>query len=277
LHLELAGCHQSLRPNRFAGASAGWPRDAMKLSRVVILAAGQGSRLGELTRHCHKSLLPVAGEPLLVRTVRQLYDRGFDDITVVAGHLRESIASALSSFESVKRVDNPFYATDANRGSLLRGLGTDSAPALVIEADVALDDFAADELASVAATAQSTWFTNGYFQPHQLGGILRADGNGQVTDLRYTALYDEKLAQYRKLLGVLQIGTAEQPLFQRLLREAAGSTPQYYMMPWVRRLASLPCRAHDLAHCRTATFNTPEDYRRCQELFAHPVSLAGAA
>ena len=36
---------------------------------------------------------------------------------------------------------------------------------------------------------------------HQVGGILRADGAGRVVDLRYEPTYEERFADYKKLVG----------------------------------------------------------------------------
>ena len=247
----------------------------MQIARSIVLAAGQGSRLGALTATRHKSLLPVAGEPLLIRTVRQLVERNFSQITVVVGHLRQSIEQALAPWsDQVNFAANANYATDTNIGSLLIGLGGSDAPALIIEADVAFDESAMDLAATAAAGEVSVWFTNGPFQPHQLGGILRADASGQLTDLRYTPVYEPRFSSHRKLLGLTYAGPREMPVFHRLLREAAArTTAQYYMMPWCEHLDQLPARDCDLGHCRTASFNSPDDYRRCCELFSCSVTV----
>jgi bifunctional N-acetylglucosamine-1-phosphate-uridyltransferase/glucosamine-1-phosphate-acetyltransferase GlmU-like protein len=244
--------------------------NAMSFSRAILLAAGQGSRLGELTRHRPKCLMPIRGEPLLVRTVRQLAERGFEELVVVVGHMRSVVVAALhESRDAVVRfVENPAYATDTNIGSLLRGLERYDDSALVIEADVAFDDDAMDALAEVAGQDESVWFTTGYFQPWQIGGVLRATPGGCVTELGYVNRYEPALADMKKLLGVLHAGSAEMPRFHALLRTAAAqTTAQYYMMPWVEHLAELPARERDLGGCRTAAFNTPDEYRRCCELF----------
>jgi NDP-sugar pyrophosphorylase family protein len=246
----------------------------MSLPRVILLAAGQGSRLGSLTSTRHKALLPVADEPLLVRTVRQLVERDFRKITVVVGHLRESIIAALEPWrETVQFAVNSGYATDTNIGSLLLGLGQRDTAALIIEADIAFDDAALDLVSVAAQGDRSVWFTNGVFQPHQLGGVLRADGDGRITDLRYTPRYDRAFSDYRKLLGLTYVGPSEMPRFHALLRAAAvRTTAQYYMMPWCEHLAELPAHDGDLGGCRTASFNSPDDYRRCCELFSTPVT-----
>jgi molybdenum cofactor cytidylyltransferase len=56
----------------------------------VILAAGTSTRMGQ-----QKLLLPLRGEPLVRRTVRQICEAGFDDVLVVVGCEREKICAAL--------------------------------------------------------------------------------------------------------------------------------------------------------------------------------------
>ena len=252
----------------------------MSLSRAILLAAGQGSRLGDLTRFLPKCLMPIHGEPLLARTVRQLAARGFSEIVIVVGHMRDVVIGSFanSSINGLRFVVNPTYATDTNIGSLLRGLEGRDDPALVIEADVVFDDPAMDAMAEIAASDASVWVTNGFFQSWQIGGVLRADASGRVTEVGYTPRFAPAMADMKKLLGVLQIGVAEMPRFHDLLRRAATeSTAQYYMMPWVNHLGQLPCRERDLGCCRTATFNTPDEYRRCLELFSQHSEESHAA
>ena len=63
--------------------------------RGFILAAGLGTRLRPLTDTLPKPLVPIAGEPLLVRTIRQLAAAGIDDIGVNLFHLADSIRDRL--------------------------------------------------------------------------------------------------------------------------------------------------------------------------------------
>lgn len=57
---------------------------------AVVLAAGSSTRMGT-----PKLLLPLGGEPLVRRTVRQIADAGFDEILVVAGCEHEKVLAAL--------------------------------------------------------------------------------------------------------------------------------------------------------------------------------------
>jgi choline kinase len=248
----------------------------MSLPRAIVLAAGQGSRLGALAAGRPKCLMPVAGEPLLLRTLRQLCARGFTDIVVVVGFQAGRVTEAVHSVSTTIRcIENAQYATDTNIRSLLVGLENRDAPALVIEADIAFDDAALDVLTATARTAGSAWFTNGFFNATQLGGILRADRTGRLVELSYVPAYAARYEGCHKLIGAVYAGPKEMPIFHQLLWEAAArTTGQYYMMPWCEHLGILPARAVDLAHCRTATFNTPEDYWRCEALFARDALIS---
>src|SRR5688500_8547853 len=50
--------------------------------KALVLCAGLGTRLGELTRDRPKGLLPIGGEPLLAHTLRYLAGEGFEEIAV---------------------------------------------------------------------------------------------------------------------------------------------------------------------------------------------------
>ncbi len=57
---------------------------------AVVLAAGASTRMGT-----QKLLLPLGGEPLVRRTVRQVSEAGFDDVLVVLGSEHEETLAAL--------------------------------------------------------------------------------------------------------------------------------------------------------------------------------------
>lgn len=63
--------------------------------RAVILAGGLGSRMGDLTRDTPKSVLLVAGEPLIAHQLRRLVAAGVTDIRLATGHLGDVVEAAL--------------------------------------------------------------------------------------------------------------------------------------------------------------------------------------
>ena len=67
----------------------------------MILAAGASTRMGT-----QKLLLPIGGEPLVRRAVRQVCAAGFDDVLVVLGSDHEAILAALDDL-AVRHAINP--------------------------------------------------------------------------------------------------------------------------------------------------------------------------
>ena len=57
----------------------------------VILAAGEGSRMGPLGDHLPKALVPVCNRPLLAYQLDQMSALGIQDVILVVGYLAESI------------------------------------------------------------------------------------------------------------------------------------------------------------------------------------------
>ena len=62
---------------------------------AVILAGGRGTRMGAMCADTPKPLLPLAGEPVIMRQIRALSAEGIRKITVVAGYLADRLISAL--------------------------------------------------------------------------------------------------------------------------------------------------------------------------------------
>ena len=54
--------------------------------KAVILAAGQGTRMGPLTRNTPKVMLPIANKPLLYHVIKSAHDAGIRDFVLVVGY-----------------------------------------------------------------------------------------------------------------------------------------------------------------------------------------------
>jgi len=76
--------------------------------RAIILAAGMGTRLRPLTNTVPKSLVKVAGEPMIERQIRFLKEKSVDDIIVVTGYLSEKF-DYLKDKYGVKLIHNDKY------------------------------------------------------------------------------------------------------------------------------------------------------------------------
>jgi len=72
---------------------------------AVVLAAGASTRMGT-----QKLLLPLDGEPLVRRAVRQVCEAGFDDVLVVLGSEHEKMLAALDGLRA-RHTINAQYAS----------------------------------------------------------------------------------------------------------------------------------------------------------------------
>ncbi len=63
----------------------------------MILAAGLGTRLGDLTRDTPKALIPVGGVPMLERVATRLIEAGVDRLIINTHHHGEQIAAFLEA------------------------------------------------------------------------------------------------------------------------------------------------------------------------------------
>ncbi len=63
--------------------------------KALILAAGEGKRMGPLTENRPKPMLPVAGRPFLEHTIMALKNAGINDIAILTGYHGVSIKEHL--------------------------------------------------------------------------------------------------------------------------------------------------------------------------------------
>lgn len=221
--------------------------------------------MGVLGEHEPKSLLPVGGEPFASRLVRQAFARGIVDVTVVVGYRADYVQSRLVELAPapLQFVHNERWSEDVNIHSLSLALTRDASPCLVVEADIWMSDEAWDGLVDPADAERSIWYSRGAFHSAQMGGILRADAERNIVDLRIVPAWAPEYAAHEKLVGVTRIGPHEAAEFAALLFAARDrNMKQYWLMPWIDNLARLPCRARDLGSRHAVSVNTPDEYQR---------------
>jgi choline kinase len=84
-----------------------------KVNKGVILAAGDGDRLGSLTATCPKVLLTVNDKPLISYPIEALAAAGISEIAIVVGYLADTVTQALGDGSSfgvrLQYIFNPDY------------------------------------------------------------------------------------------------------------------------------------------------------------------------
>jgi histidinol-phosphate/aromatic aminotransferase/cobyric acid decarboxylase-like protein/molybdopterin-guanine dinucleotide biosynthesis protein A len=109
-------------------------------TRAVILAAGRGLRLGLPCQS--KVLAPVAGVPLLLRTLRTLAAAHVRTVVIVVGHRAEDVMAAVAGNEAGMRVmfvRSPRFATTNNAYSLWLAREWLTEDLFVLDGDVVFD------------------------------------------------------------------------------------------------------------------------------------------
>ncbi len=101
---------------------------------AVVMAAGEGTRLRPLTERWAKPILPIDGRPVLATLLRELELAGFDEVTVVCGHLAEQVeglvgdGTAFGLRARFVRQPEPLGSADA----VLRALASGATPPLLV-------------------------------------------------------------------------------------------------------------------------------------------------
>ena len=89
----------------------------IKIDNAIILAAGYASRFAPLSDICPKALLPVKGEVLIERQIRQLLDAGIPEVYIVVGHKKELFRYLADKFP-VTLIENSEYSSRNNHSSI---------------------------------------------------------------------------------------------------------------------------------------------------------------
>src|SRR6266513_4808977 len=63
----------------------------MKIEKAVILAAGRGTRMRELTADVPKPMVDVRGKPVLQHIVEGLREAGIRDCVIVVGYRADAV------------------------------------------------------------------------------------------------------------------------------------------------------------------------------------------
>ena len=124
---------------------------------AIILAAGYGKGLEPITHTRHKSLVPILGEPLLIRHLKAINELGVvENVIIVVNYLREQVVEAISKVRSELRYNVVIKDQE-------RPLGTGHA------LSVAIDEVSSEEFIVIYADV--------YFDHRDLKTLVNVKGN----------------------------------------------------------------------------------------------------
>ena len=92
------------------------------MNTAIILAAGLGSRFGDITKYVPKGMIKVGKQPMIQSSIETILEVGYDEIIIVTGHCSSVYEEFCKKWKNVKIVKNPFYSTTGSLFSLYMGL-----------------------------------------------------------------------------------------------------------------------------------------------------------
>ena len=88
-----------------------------KVDNAIIMAAGMSSRFAPISYEKPKALIEVRGEVLIERQIKQLREKGIQDIAIVTGYKKEQFEYLKYKY-GVTILENPDYHTRNNHSSI---------------------------------------------------------------------------------------------------------------------------------------------------------------
>lgn len=172
--------------------------------KAIILAAGRGSRMGDLTSNAPKCLTMLAGKPLIEWQLEALRGAGVAQIGVVRGYMADKIAcQGISTFENPRWAETNMVMSLACARSWL-----DDSDCIVSYSDIVYPEATVRKLAAasgdLAITYDVNWralWSERFADPLTDAETFLTDERGILTEIGGRAgSLDEIKGQYMGLL-----------------------------------------------------------------------------
>ena len=103
--------------------------------KAIFIAAGEGSRLGNLTKDLPKPLVDVNGKSIIERQISLLRKNNVNDIVVVTGYKKEKF-----TFKNIEYVHNPNFREQEQAGSLMAARSKIVGDVLIMFGDILFEE-----------------------------------------------------------------------------------------------------------------------------------------
>jgi choline kinase len=207
------------------------------MTKALILAAGQGTRLRPITNDRPKCLVPLVGRPLLERQVETLNKVGVTDIHIATGYRADQIeslgfnTSINTRFDQTNMVESLFSAIDFIRDckeDLIIGYGDIVYQLNNLQALLSCDD----EMSLMIDKEWRALWSLRLENPLEDAETLVMDNEGYVTELgKKPDSYEKIQGQYT---GLIKVRNDKIPAFvnfyERLNRDGNYDGKDFYNM-----------------------------------------------
>lgn len=240
------------------------------LVKCIILAAGASTRLRAVSNNLPKCLIPVGGQPLLERTLKNVLSAGVQRIEIVLGYKASEVRDFVKKhfpFHNIRFAVNPKFETTNNAFSLLmarefyleeKRKGYPLERLLLLDCDIV---FSADLLPFFLEEINSDGLavrTKGDHDEEEIK--VQVDSQNNVLRIDKGVPLKET---YGESIGIeaFSSGTSEQlfRVLERRVKEGCGRT-EFYEASFQELInGGVKMKAVDISHFPAAEIDTPED------------------
>lgn len=239
-----------------------------RTSKAIILAAGRGRRLENVTDDRPKCLVEIQGVPLLHRTLDALDECGVTEAVIVVGYQQETVRESIGPSwggVGVRYVENERFESTNTAYSLWLASAYMNEACFLIEADVLLD---ATALRAVLAAPGGSAWAGVPISGEPEGILLCPDADGRVRRVELVREGMQKSPAATHKCGGIQLVERDLALaFSAALAEATdeGRDRIYADLVLGGLLADFPVRLRSLDGHLWAEVDDQEDLRLAEE------------
>ena len=172
--------------------------------KVIILAAGMGSRLRPLTNDKPKCMIKLLDQTLIERQIKIFHSYGINDITIVTGY-----KSKVVDIPDVNYVNNVNYETTNMNESLFRALKPSNSSVLVTYGDIVFEPKIVQQMLEITNDIRLAVRINWkeYYQNRTMHPLSEAENvlieNGRILEIRKNISKSLENQQIGEFLGIM--------------------------------------------------------------------------
>ena len=185
--------------------------------KAVILAAGRGVRLGDLTEDIPKPFIPVNGIPIIKNTLKLLSTIDIEEVIIVVGYKKETFFEQIGNIYNglkIKYIENKRWETTNNSVSLnlCRNSFKNNTGCLIVEADIFFTSNFMNK--TTIEKNENSWFCQDFFMT---GSQVFTNEKGYINKVKIVR-DDEGLKQLKskktvyKSAGVVKLSEQNIPI-----------------------------------------------------------------
>ncbi len=246
--------------------------------KVIILAAGMGSRLRPLTNNIPKCMLKLSNETLIERQIKIFHNCNINDITIVTGY-----RSDLIDISNVNYIKNENYEMTNMNESLFCALEPSNSPVLVTYSDIIFEQKIIQQMLEITdgigLAINLNW--KKYYQNRTMHTLSEAENvlveNGRILQIRKNISESLQNQQIGEFLGIMMLSSQHVKIllerYSYLKKNHVGtfhnspSLSNAYITDMLQEMINCGINVNPvLTEGRWFEIDTPEDLKNAEKL-----------